>query len=57
MKMTALDVASCKYSYWWWIIKDKAHKNYILHECRKALCAKSGKQEKRSLETDATAGS
>ena len=60
-EMTALEihsiVASCKYSNWQWIIKDKTQKNHRLLECHKAFCAKSGKQAKHSLETDAAAGS
>ncbi len=59
--MTALEihsiVASCKYSNWQWIMKDKTQKNYRLLDFHKAFCAKSGKQAKRSLETDAAAGS
>ena len=52
-EMTALEihsiVASCKYSNWQWIIKDKTQKNHRLLECHKAFCAKSGKQAKRSF--------
>ena len=60
-KMTALQihsiVAFCKYSNWQWIIKDKAQKNHRLFECHKAFYAKSRKQVKSSLETNAAAGS
>ena len=49
-EMTALEiqsiVASCKYSNWQCIIKDKTQKNHWLLECHKASCAKSGKQAK-----------